>query len=244
VKKLFFVLFLLPFICLSQIDSAVGVPLVGIHVGGQIPGGDLSSRFGANLDAGGMFAYKTKRNWIFGIESNYMYGKKVKEDVVKNLKTPEGFVTDNEGHQADLRITERGLGIHLFAGKVFKFWDGNPNSGLIVTIGMGYLQHKVNLYDAQQKIASLKGNLKYGYDRLCNGVSVSQFIGYLNLSENRLLNFYVGVQFYEASTQSVRKLNYDTGLRDTKKRTDILSGLRAGWILPLYKRKPSEYYTN
>jgi hypothetical protein len=79
---------------------------------------------------------------------------------------------------------------------------------------------------------------------LTNGLSFSQFLGYLNLSENRLLNYYIGFQFYEAFTHSVRKLNYDTGVQDTKQRLDVLSGMRLGWILPLYKKKPNDYYYN
>jgi hypothetical protein len=114
----------------------------------------------------------------------------------------------------------------------------------MVHVGVGYLQHKVNLYDAQQKIAAIKGDLKHGFDRLTSGVSLSQFIGYLFLSESRFLNFYTGFEFYQAFTKSVRQLNYDTGLTDTKKRLDVITGFKFGWILPLYKKKPNDFYYN
>jgi hypothetical protein len=100
----------------------------------------------------------------------------------------------------------------------------------------------VKLYDAQQKIAALSGELVRGYDRLSGGPSLTQFVGYLFLSQRRMVNFYFGVEFYEAFTRSYRQLNYDTGLRDTKQRTDILTGFRFGWLLPLYKKRPDEYY--
>jgi len=109
-------------------------------------------------------------------------------------------------------------------------------------VGFGYLQHKINLYDAQQKIAALKGELKYGYDRLSNGLVISQFVGYMILSKNRLLNIYMGIESAQAFTKSVRKFNFDTGLADTKQRLDILTGLKFGWILPLYKKTPNEFY--
>lgn len=242
--RIFLLFMLLALSTKAQLDSAISVPLIGIHFGGQLPGGDMVKRYGSNLEAGGMFAYKTSRNWVWGIESNYMFGRNVKEDVVKNLKNSDGFVTDNEGYRADLRITERGLGLHFFAGKIIPVKKENPNSGIFINLGAGYLQHKINLYDAQQKIAAIKGNLMYGYDRLSNGFSISQFVGYLNLSDNRLLNFYFGVQVYEGLTKSVRKFNYDTGLPDTQQRFDILTGFRAGWILPLYKKKPNDFYIN
>ncbi|MBI2720912.1 MAG: hypothetical protein HYX39_01925 [Bacteroidetes bacterium] len=226
----------------SQVDSAVFAPLFSIHVGGQFPGGDLSKRFGPNLNAGGSFMIKTKKNWLFGLESNYMFGRNVKEDVLAQLKSSNGTMIDNEGYPADVRVTERGIGVHVTMGRIFKFLSANPNSGLMVTVGGGYLQHKINLFDAQQKIAAINGDLKYGYDRLTNGFSTSQFLGYMFLGENKLLNFYFGIEMYQGFTKSVRKLNYDTGLPDVQPRLDLLYGLRFGWILPLYKKRPNDYY--
>jgi hypothetical protein len=246
--RLLFILLIITKIGYAQIDSAIAVPIVGIHVGGQLPAYDMAQRFGPNLFAGGLFMYKTKSNWLFGLEGSYLFGRNVKEDVLSQLKVDVGnnqmAVIDNEGYPADIRVTERGLKGTLFAGRVFKFFSSNPNSGLMVTIGAGYLQHKINLYDAQQKNASIKGNLVYGYDRLSNGLALSQFVGYLFLSENRLLNFYFGVEATQGFTKSVRKLNYDTGLPDTKQRLDGLYGLKFGWVLPLYKKTPNAFYYN
>ncbi|MBA3662749.1 MAG: hypothetical protein H0W61_00885 [Bacteroidetes bacterium] len=236
------ILFLFSFVSRAQIDSAIFVPILSIHVGGQLPGGDLSKRFGPNLNVGSSFMFKTKKNWIFGVEYNYMYGRNVREDVLVQLKTENGTIIDNEGYPADIRITERGFGVHIVGGKVFKFLSANPNSGLMVTVGGGYLQHKINLFDYQKKIAAVKGDLKNGYDRLTNGFSTSQFLGYMFLSDNKMLNFYFGFEFYQAFTKSVRKMNYDTGLADTQSRLDLLYGFRFGWILPLYKKTPREFY--
>lgn len=240
--KLIVVFILSAFIANSQIDSAIAVPIVGIHIGGHLPGGDLAERFGPNLNAGGAVMYKTKKNWIVGLEGSYMFGKNVREDVLSQLRTSNGTIIDNEGFPADLRITERGIGVSLNFGRIFKFLSANPNSGLMVTVGGGYLQHKINLYDAQNKIAAIQGELRYGYDRLTNGFSTNQFLGYLFLSENRMLNFYFGMEAYQGYTRSVRKLNYDTGLADTEQRLDLLHGIRFGWILPLYQRKPNNFY--
>lgn len=228
----------------AQRDTSVSVPLVGIHIGGQIPSGDLVKRFGPNMLIGATFDYKTNKNWIYGINFGYLYGTKVKEDVMKQLKTAEGYVVDNAGNPADLRITQRGLSLRLSAGKVFSLFGANKNSGLMISFGAGFLQHKINLYDAEQKIAAINGSMRYGYDRLTFGFSVSEFIGYMYLSKNRLLNFYAGFESSQSWTQSLRKLNYDTGLRDTQKRLDILSGLKIGWILPIYKRQPNDFYYN
>ena len=226
----------------AQMDSAITVPILGINFGGQLPSGDLVSRFGPNLRAGGSFLIKTKKNWVYGIDAFYMFGRNVKEDVLKQLKNPEGYVTDNEGYPADVRVTERGVGVHAVFGRVFNLNKKLPNSGIIVTVGGGFLQHKIHIYDAQRRIAAIYGDLGRGYDRLSGGFSLSQFVGYLHISENRFLNFYAGFEAYQTFAKSFRKLNYDTGLPDTKQRYDNLTGFRVGWILPLYKKLPNDFY--
>jgi hypothetical protein len=228
----------------AQMDSAITVPLIGVNFGGQLPFADLSERFGMNLRAGGSFLIKTKSNWIYGVDAFYLFGRNVKEDVLKQLKNPEGYITDNEGYPADIRVTQRGVAVHAHFGRVFNLNKKQPNSGIIFTVGAGYLQHKINIYDAQNRVAAVYDDLKRGYDRLSGGLSFSQFLGYIHLSENRLLNYYIGIEGYQTLATSFRKLNYDTGLPDTQQRLDGLVGLRLGWILPLYKRKPNDYYYN
>ena len=225
-------------------DTCLNVPMVTVHFSGQLPCGDLAARFGENLAVGGNFLFKHAKTWIVGVDGSYFFGKAVRENVLTNLKNADGFVIDNEGFPADLRVTERGWNAYLVVGIVFPKLGNNPNSGLTINLGFGYMQHKIKLYDAQQKIAAVKGDLKKGYDRLSGGYSMHQYIGYLYLSDNRLINFTAGFEFYEAITKSYRGFNYDTGLPDTKTRLDYLIGFRIGWILPLYKRGPQRFYYN
>jgi hypothetical protein len=88
----------------------------------------------------------------------------------------------------------------------------------------------------------LAGDLKKGYDRLTNGPSVSEYFGYTYLSNNRLLNFFVGLECSQAFTKDRRIWDYQMMKPDDSQRLDLLYGLRAGWILPLYKRVPKAYY--
>lgn len=216
--------------------------MVGFHFSGQLPKYDLEKRFGPNLSAGGSFNWKTKYNIMFGVEGSYFFGRNVREDVVASMRNSDGHITDNEGYPADLRLTERGWNIYGNVGYVISKLGNNPNSGVFITVGGGWTQHKVKLYDANQKIAAVNGNIKKGYDRLTGGFGLSQFIGYQYISDNRLANCYLGFEFYEANTQSLRGYNYDTGKEDTQKRFDVLMGIRFGWILPLYKRTKDFYY--
>lgn len=246
-KKFYLVLSISLFLAVSALaqsvkDSTFRIMMVGIHFSGQLPQKNLAERFGPNFSAGGSFTWKTKHNVLFGVEGSYFFGRNVREDVVASMRTAEGFVVDNEGYPADLRLTERGWNFYANVGYLFSKLGHNPNSGVFFTVGGGYMQHKIKLYDANKKIAAIKGDLAKGYDRLTGGFGLSQFIGYKYLSHNRLANFYAGFEFYEGFTQSYRGFNYDTGLEDTKKRLDVLTGFRIGWILPLYKRTKDFYY--
>jgi hypothetical protein len=223
-------------------DTCKNVPMITVNFSGQKPYGDLADRFGENLSIGGSFLFKHRKTWIVGAEGAYFFGKNVREDVIAQMKTSESFVIDNEGFPADLRVTERGFNAYVIIGKVFPKLGTNPNSGLVTNFGFGYLQHKIKLYDAGQKVAAVKGDLAKGYDRLSGGFAMQQFIGYMYLSNNRLVNVIAGFEFHEAFTKSYRGFNYDTGLTDTKQRTDLLIGIRLSWILPLYRRVQDFYY--
>ena len=223
-------------------DSSLRVPLTGLHLSGQLSMGDLQQRYGNTLSAGIPFMYKTKSNWIFGIEASYFFGKKVKENSMSTLQNKEGSITANDGAPGRLRINERGLNIYLTGGKILPFWNPNKNCGPLVMAGVGYMQHKINIYDVGKNLPQLKGDLKKGYDRLSGGIALTQFVGYLYLSNNRLANFYAGFEFNEGFTKGLRGTQYDTMASDAAKRTDIQIGFRAGWILPLYKRVKDFYY--
>ena len=223
-------------------DSCIRIIMMGFHASGQLPQYDLAKRYGPNLNAGASIIWKTKHNVLYSLEGSYFFGKNVREDVVAGMKNDNGTITDNEGFPADLRLTERGWNIFGNVGYLFSKLGNNPNSGVFITVGIGWMQHKIKLYDANQKIAAVNGDLKKGYDRLSGGLGFSQFIGYKYISNNRLANCYAGFEFYEARTKSLRGFNYDTGLPDTQKRFDMLVGFRFGWILPLYKRKKDFYY--
>ena len=242
---------ILLFICLISLmlsnaqsvkDSSFRIIMTGVHFCGQLPQNNMAERFGPNLSAGVDLFWKTKRNFLFGIEGSYFWSKNVREDVVASMKNSDGFITDNEGYPADLRTTERGWNFDAKVGMIIPKTGHNPNSGIFFTVGAGYMQHKVKLYDANQKIAAIKGDLAKGYDRLSGGFAVTYFIGYQYLSNNRIANFSFGVEMYQGFTQSFRGFNYDTGLKDTRKRSDVLIGLRFTWILPLYKRAKDFYY--
>jgi hypothetical protein len=226
-------------------DSALFDPHVSVIFGYQTPSGDMAKRFRDNQFAGLGFHIKSKKNWYYGVEGTYLFGKSVNEPgLLDNIVTNDGYVLDNQGQLVKMNIQERGFTFSLDGGKIFDIIGPNKNSGLLIMGGIGMLQHKIRLEHQENTITQLDGEYIKGYDRLTNGLMIKQFVGYYHMSNNRLVNFFVGIEAMEAFTKSRRDFNFDTQTKDTAERRDYLFGIKAGWTLHLYVRTADAYYYN
>ena len=118
-------------------------------------------------------------------------------------------------------------------GKVFPLLGPNDNSGLSLQCGVGLLQHNIRLETRQNEVPALEGEYLKGYDRLSNGFTLHQLIGYQFYGNNRLVNFFIGIEGFQAFTQSRRDFNFDLMAKDETKRSDSLYGVKVKWSLPL-----------
>jgi hypothetical protein len=64
----------------------------------------------------------------------------------------------------------------------------------------------------------------------------------MNFGNRRRVNFFIGIEAVQAFTKNRRSFNFDTRSSDDSERSDRLLGLKAGWIIPLYKKVPNAYY--
>ena len=225
-------------------DSLVSINTFGFNAGLQTPFGDLSDRFGSNGTVGFSYYFKTKSNWLIGAEGNLIFGSNVKnsDELASEIRTPEGLFIDNQGFLATVLIQERGLDIRLVAGKILPLFGPNENSGLLIKFGGGFLQHRIRFEARDNEVPQIEGDAQHGYDRLSNGLSFSQFVGYHHYGNKNRINFSVGFEFIEAFTQSRRDYNIDLMRRDDSDRFDGLVGLKASWIIPIYQRTTDKYY--
>lgn len=219
---------------------------VQLAYGAQMPGGDLADRFGYNFSIEGGLEWMTaKGNWTLGLHGQYLFGNRVKTDVLAALRTDEGYIIGNDRSPADIFLRERGLYLGLRAGKLIPLGGANARSGIKVAIGAGLLQHRIRIQkDPLRSVPQLQGDYRAGYDRLTNGPALHQFIGYQLLSRDGRINLYAGLEFFQAFTQNRRLVNFDTRTGEPGNRLDLLSGLRLGWILPFYSGKEADeiYY--
>jgi hypothetical protein len=243
---------LLSFISISQrnmADSIIPTPLLGVQYGGTWSDGDLKERFSYFNHVGIAGGYKFQKNWYLGIAGDFMFGNKVKlshEQLFHHLMDSKGNITDQNGDIATILTFSRGFHVNLEGGKVINKLGHNKNSGLFIKIGAGYLNHRIRIESNDHVVPLLEKEYRKGYDRLTTGFNTSQFIGYLFMADNNFLNFYTGFYIQEGFTKNRRTIFWDQPDVPVPNniRMDIMYGFKFGWLIPVYKRVPKDYYFN
>jgi hypothetical protein len=224
-------------------DSSIFTSVFFVAYSYQFPQGDLAELYGGNSSIGGGMLFKTKSNWIFGAEGNYLFGGKVKNDtLLKNISTPDGFIIDANGYFADVVYYERGYSFYAKFGKQFPVFGSNPNSGITLMAGIGYLQDKIRIHNPGNTAPQINGDYKKGYDRLNGGFTLNGSLGYTFISNTRLLNFYAGFEFIQSWTKSKRDYTFDLERAEKISYSTRFYGIKVVWMIPLYKRSPKNYY--
>lgn len=211
----------------------------------QISGGDLKNRYGNSSAPNISIDLMTEQgNWIIGGEFGYIFGRTVKEDPLRKIYNLPGKLYGTDFVATEVFLRERGLWTGGYIGKLFSTNQSNHRSGIRVSLGLGHLQHKIRLQDDTKSIVQLDQPYIRGYDRLTGGWYISEFIGYQHLSKNRRVNLMIGFDFMQGFTTSWRDWDWDLKSKNTSKRLDLLSGIRASWSLPFYIGEPAEeiYY--
>jgi hypothetical protein len=226
--------------------SIQGDPIFNIqfHYTYEFPQGDLIHQFGPfhNLGIGGL--YKTQKNLVLAFDVSYQFGQKIKDySFLLGLTNSSGVVMNSSGNPGLYSVGMRGFNAFGKIGYILPLTVRNPNSGFLFLAGAGVYYHKMNI-STTGSIPTLTEDLKKGYDRLQMGPAFNQFIGYYYNSPNRYYNFYIGIDFMQAFTHSVRKYNYATREADNNNYFDMTLGARIGWMIPIYlkaKNGENEY---
>ena len=262
------ILFVSLFLLLSSTSNGQGTtkdntisqfPIIGISLGYTFPKGDMGKNFSPYVQAGGNFLFKTNKNWVFGAEGNFISGNdNLKDDarreILKGLYNSQGFVPGSGEIQnninqfnldAGVTAHNRGFNILLKGGKIFPINKSNPNSGIFLMGGAGITQSKIIYKATAGEIPQLIGDYARGYDRKNRGFQLTEFVGYWHMvNSSRYLNFYIGVEFGQSWSNSLREYQFDLKAKDTKTYFDNTYTLKAGWMIPLGSKKTNEFYFN
>jgi hypothetical protein len=209
----------------------------------QLPTGDMADRFGWNNNLGFSAAVKFPSNYQIGLEGGFIFGNQVIDrGMLSPITTSNGIIVNQDGDPAGILLFERGYTIMAVAGKLIPVAGPNPNSGILLKLGGGYMRHKVLIQSQNDVVPALEGDYQKGYDRLSAGPVAMLYAGYRNLSNNRYLNFSIGFEMELGFTGSLRPYDFDRGRADTGTRFDGLNGIRFGWILPIYHARDDRQY--
>jgi len=250
-KQVLLFIFIAQFISISSLaqsnnvkDSALFFVAFNFSYTAQWPQFDMAERFGNNSAIGLIVDVKTKRNFIYGIEGSFLFGGDIRNetDVLSLIRDENGQVINGAGEYADVFLEQRGFTTRALAGKLFPVLSPNQNSGPYFLLSAGFLQHRIQIRDLQNTVPQLSGDYRKGYDRLVNGFMFSQFVGYKYNSNNRLINFFAGVEFIQGFTQDARTYNFDELQPTNENRRDHFLGVKFGWSIPLYKKQPKDFY--
>lgn len=205
----------------------------GIGLGTGIPMADMKDRYGSHLNFSLGGNYILPSNWLFNVEFNYLYGEKIKEDVLAPFRTNIGTILGDDEQIADVFLRERGLFLGGGIGKLFPL-SSNSRSGIKVMVDGGVLQHAIKFHDERNAATQVRAGRHAGFDRLTRGFALKETLAYKHMSSDKRVNFEVAFDATQGFTSEVRAYNFDTGLPTIKSRLDVILGMRIVWHLTFY----------
>ena len=208
----------------------------------DFPGADMAKRFGTSYRFGPSVLYKTRSNWIGGVKFDFVNGSNIREDSLMINILKDGGLLSQNGTRTDINIYERGYAAGLQAGKLFPISKKSQASTIMLLTTVGFMQHKIKIFDRDKAIPHIRDEYNKGYDRLTNGILLEEFAGFNYFSNDGFLNFYIGLNVSAGFTRGRRDYQYDLMRADSDSRIDLLFGLRGGLHIPIFRRKSEEIY--
>ncbi len=221
-------------------------PMIGFDLNYSygVPSGDLSTLYGNSLSVGTAIVYSTSNNkWSFGISGNYLFGNKVKSDVITAFRTThEGLIIGSDNLLAEAKLKERGYFTSVWLGRLIPIARTTTAiHGIKIKLGIGHLDHKIKIVDETRSINQWYTEYLKGFDHRAAGPAITTFIGYEFLEYRGRIWCYAGVEPIFGLTKSLRSYYYDLNQASSSaQRQDFLLNFKIAWILPMYRFKKSD----
>ncbi len=240
--KLFFLFTLLVLNAYSQEEEKVNEKIVFVSPNYelQFPLADMKVDFGINSNLGIELSLITPKNIYFSFNTSFIFGNNVNDStILDHLMDENQNIIDENGQIADVLFQERGNNFNLKLGYLHPIF--HEKSGVLSYGSLGYHQHKINIDVKNSSVPQLNEENKKMYDQLTGGLSSSIFLGFLNISKNKGIHFFSGIEYTRAFTKNQRTYNHNTANAD-EMRNDSFFGIKFGWIVPISKRSTREFY--
>lgn len=228
-------------------DKTFSTPFCSAAMGWTLPFGEMQNRYEPFLSIDANLGWKTSKNWLYMAEFGFAFGMdnvKIKDDILRGIMTNDvqPFVISEGGTDAGVVAYNRNISFVGKAGRLFPISKKHPNSGIMIMIGAGWLQHQIIYQATLEKAPQLEGDYAYGYDRQMRGLITSAFVGYMHMSKKNFLNFYLGVEFNQAWTRMTRDYQFDLKSGDNTIYQDRMFSFKFGWMFPFFGRDSDKVY--
>ena len=209
----------------------------------QFAFGNISKTFGNNSSVGLCYFFETTKNYLFGIEGNYMFGNTIKDDsIFDGISSSDGGIIGGDGQYANINLMEIGFNTYLLAGYCFHNLEKNL-SGVYLSQGIGYLQHKIFIDTKNQNIPQLNENMKKGYDRFSNGISAKFSIDYKFYHKKGMFQISSGLNYTIAHTKIQRNYDFANNLvYPNKRKWDNFLGIKFEVIIPIQRKNDEQFH--
>ena len=236
--KIFFSVLLLSIVCSPPLSAQQRLS-ADFSYGLQSPLGRLQNRYGHGYRAGIGIKYHTGFYGLMtSIDGAFLFGDRVKEDVLQNLRTSEGFIYGNDKTAANIQLRMRGWLLGLSLGKD---WRISELSNIRFATGIGYLSHKIRIQDdPQTTVPQLNAGYKKGYDRLEGGMLLYHTLDWVYQSSDEKINFSLGMEALVGKSTGLRSYQFDLREDFTQRQTTAWIAIKAAWILPFFQKDKSK----
>ena len=211
------------------------------HYAYHTPGGDMKKRFDNFSSIGLGVDYKTSSGFTFGIDYDWFFGRSVKDSgIFSQISGPSGFIIDNNGDFSVINLHIKGNYLTANVGYLINLPKDEPNSGILLSAGAGFMQHRIDIIASEVTIPQLNGEYEKGYDKLTYGFATKQYIGYQHLVNHNRYHYRIGLVFNQGFTEGQRTWDFNANTSGKDKRFDTSVALQLGLIVPIYTKKAED----
>ena len=239
--------------------------IVGFSAGMMMPGsgsnslglqgGNMRDLYdGSNLNFAIEGSYKTQGGWLSCLDADLWFGLNSdnlsqRDARYSNIFLPGNFTLSWGGYDGRVTAYNRGLAVRPGVGKIINILPKNPNSGILLKVGAGWMMQKTvfNQDFDQAPVPQLNGDYAKLYDHLRNGVILTESIGLIYMSNYlTYINLKVSFDISQCWSWSSRSYQIDElmGLngKDQSRYFDLIYGFKLTWMFPFTGKTTYDYY--
>lgn len=220
-----------------------------------ISGGNMKDLYGSpylNFAIEG--SYKTQSGWMTNLDADLWFGLssdnlRQREVRYSNIFLPGNFTLSWGGYDGNVTAYNRGLAIRPGIGKIIRVSPQNPNSGVLLKVGGGWMMQKTvfNQDFDQAPVPQLKDDYAKLYDHMRNGIILTESIGLIYMSNYlTYINLKLTFDISQCWSWSSRAYQIDElmGLngKDESRYFDLIYGFKLTWMFPFTGKPTYDYY--